>query len=613
MAKKDIIVGVRSDVQNFKQGASEVREALRAIIQGSDQSAVKFIGNVGKAVSGLDQAMGVVTSKFQMIATLTKGAFDLMKHAGEEQRLAQIVSPETLAILKSSTGGLIEDTVLLQGAAKALRGDLALTEVELLAVSRAALALHEKGLGPAAEIFTRITDALSRGATGSLTEYGIVIEDTHGKQDALNVALQKLNVIALEAGTAQNNLADQTQRRLTVLANAWDDVKTAVGSALGAFLENSDAQLTQFAHVVFGAESAAEQEQKRLEILKLQNAVLGLQQERYELLARVDAAIADSIHQRESSFRTIIATGTKTQVEAALKFGDLDSQMAAAAKARLADLDRVHKAFAETRKKEREESLRGEAILIELRNREVQTLAPIIEQARFEVTLQKEREASMIAQAAAFRALVDAQEQHTAQQLPAMIKQQTEWDRLLEKLTNYQGAVNELGESTFRNFAQAGGEAFGMLITGQEGAGAVLKKFFQQTLLGLAVEMQARAIMALGGYVASFFTAAPLLQAFGIYQAGAIAFGAGAAFAGAGGGGGGGRSSSVPSGGRPTEGRDTIRSGGGGGAGDTIVVHNNIGFGFVGDERALDRTLTRRTREAVLVGQPSGRSSPQRL
>lgn len=613
MAKqKAIVLSVQSDVEDVKQGFAEVRNAIGDMLNKSGKGTQSFIVNAGRAAAGLGQAMDVIGGQLQTLVGFAKGiaevaktTIELVQFAGEQQRLTSIVDEQTLARLRFATQGMVKDTDLLRSSAKAMQGEFALTTDQLEIVGRAARTLHQRGLGPTRDIFEKITDEMRRGSIPTLQDYGLNLEGVNGIQNQFNSAIEQLSAIANEASSDIDNMADEMQQNLTALSTGWDTLKNAAGSALGGIIRDLKVQigLTQLlANVQKAQDNAAK---ARLAFL--------------EKHKKVELTLAESILPEQLAIMSSIEGKNKQQLKdmvdqgllSKTNFEGLVRQMNDAARAE-SEADKARKARDSEQKAaaaERAQALREEIAIIKERNKEVETFGAILEAQ--ERAIARRDAARIEGNQKVADALTRFNEENTRVS-DAIESQITDFGRMINEAEDYKSVMQDMAVNTFQQFGSAVGEAFGLLITGQDGAGAALEAFAQKALVSLASQMQAEAIMALGIAVGSLFTnpaiAASKFKSFAILQAGALALGAGAAIAGGGGGGEGDSASSAP---RPTsEGRDTIASGSSSGGGTTIN-NTNLGFGFVGDPGALQRFLNEGRRRQENGGgiQPTNRRS----
>lgn len=237
--------------QDFMDGKISIDAAREAVakIEAEIASMGGVVEESGGKVKTFDQSWTELKSKIdlagqtiQKVGQLFKQAFDLAKEGAQLkdttaslQRLAEAagVSGDIILKLENAAGGTVDDLAYMGSTIRLLTGEtgdfakaLANASPQLLIIARAAVKLNPT-LGTTAQAYEAITRAIETGQTRALKNYGIVLEDTENKQDALNQILLQGGVLIEQVGGNVETAVDDFSR----FENAVDNLKDA-GSLL---------------------------------------------------------------------------------------------------------------------------------------------------------------------------------------------------------------------------------------------------------------------------------------------------------------------------------------------------------------------------------------------
>lgn len=613
MAEKSLILRIKADAADAKKGLAEVREGLSGLFDGASGAGGRILGGAAQAFGGLKGMVGTIGPQVEALITAAEKAVELAEFAGERQRLQENVSGQVLANLRTASRGLVDDMTLMRVAAKAATGDFALTSNQMAIVAEAAVVLHERGLGPVHEILQRITDSLRKGEIEALKEYGIVITGAKSKAEGFHTALTKLaeqNAAAESSMRSTANVGDFVSEKMVVLKNAIDSVKTALGYLVAGFVTVGEA-VADFGEAIGetlgklyvgeikhaeGVRMATEEENRAYWAKRRLNQQMEEQRKALEKLVELEQRKADSdaIARRQDPSMKKEAEAARATHAVRRSMQETESRILEIQNERTARVRDELELFRE---------LHG------IRSGRVTPVIPL-DQSPDPIGVDAEE---------ARRALEKAQESkewfagiqsdtlemaEEARRAAAEAEKRDPYRHLRDSASAYEQSLISL-RAGLEGLAQAGGEAFAMLISGQEGAADAAKDAVIGFLRAEAARSAALALQstALGLYKLAMWDIPAATSAFAAaatFAAFAAAYGAGAAIAG------------------PTSGerraaaeerdreRDSRTNNTGrqsmSGGGPTVVNNVYNLSGFFGDERQLMRKLSEAQRKAELDG-----------
>lgn len=159
------------------------------------------------------------------------GAFKLAQGAAkaylEDVRLESAATGASLAGLERATRGLIEQDDLLAFAGKAMNGVWKLNQQEMETVLRGATALRKTMGVELQPTVQALTEAVAKGSTRALKEFGIEAKDKEGVLKQLGAAWESV-------GGKVGMVGDATERTRVRTANAFDDLQGKLGEMVVA-------------------------------------------------------------------------------------------------------------------------------------------------------------------------------------------------------------------------------------------------------------------------------------------------------------------------------------------------------------------------------------------
>jgi hypothetical protein len=243
------VIKVSADTKQAVQAITGLTKAQQGLTEEVKKTKKTFAEQVDVVASGFAKfnlAAGGISTAFQMLGKGIDAAFTEARLAAQEKLLA----PGTVQRLQGAVDGLIPRTAILGLAVKSMTGDFALTETQMSKVMRAAIALEQKGYGPAVQIAEKLNDALVNGVN-RLDDFGIDLEKTDDRLGDVNRAMGSFDDLIrgtpVDERTASlkrlqvtmNDIAEAFNRLAGAAAGAVVTVGNALGSAAGQVLYGS--------------------------------------------------------------------------------------------------------------------------------------------------------------------------------------------------------------------------------------------------------------------------------------------------------------------------------------------------------------------------------------
>jgi hypothetical protein len=627
MATKKLILKVVTEVGEAKKGLAEVRQGVSDLMKLEQGSGRDIANGALKAFDGLKGALSLIAPEAEAVLEIAGKAVDLAQFAGERDILRRSVGDAQLASLRAATHGLVDDQTLLSAAAKGMRGDFALTQAQMENVAKAAVTLHNEGFGPIPEIIADITEKLRTGEVEGLKAYGIQLGETGSNVQKLGRAHQAMGLLASDGNHKAADSSTELTKLMVRLKNVFDDVKEAIGHLVGglALLVNKTIDGVDWLDDKLGG---ALGKLASVSIPGVGAAFLALSpaMEAHNQQAAEAARTAQTSAQATEVFRAELGKLAGEVVHVVDVFKGLvtnspiQTLVAALRESEKAARDALDPMFGSITiaNRQREAAKRAEAAwdaAWEWSQRWLES------QRKYQEGLQ-ELEAkdnkTFFGDPLGFAAEVDqaaAQISRDYEEMNDLLKRSAldDFDPITGKVKRINDAAMNAGKAftqmgsmakqALGQIAVAAGTSLQAVISGNEAAQASLGEVFRQFLDQFGTQMQIEAIKYLAMGTAAAVTPGAQAQAEGYFTAAAIFEGAALAagvaerVAGAPSSGGGGSSSSA---GDNTTGRDTITAGSRGDGNITYVF--KLGYGFIGDERALVREMDRIMRNGSLTG-----------
>lgn len=230
-------ITVTADTKQAVQATSNLQKSIAGI--GTEAKKVQSsvgdtIGSIATGFAKFGLAAGGVSTAFDLIGKGLDTAFSEERKRNMEAMLA----PGTVDRLRAAIDNLVPRTSVLNVAVKAMTGDFALTEKQMGTVLKAAIALEQKGFGPAAEIAEKLHEGLAEGVN-KLDNYGINLEKTSDRLADVNKGLEAMQKLADSTPIDKQASALRTLR--DDLASVGEAIKGMVASAVSGIADIYDA------------------------------------------------------------------------------------------------------------------------------------------------------------------------------------------------------------------------------------------------------------------------------------------------------------------------------------------------------------------------------------
>jgi hypothetical protein len=189
--------------------------------------------NVGldKITAGLIKFQGVMFAAEKGVQLLGK-ALEFGKFSEDMEKLQKVVSSDLVESVQRATSGVVSQTDIMRSAAKALTGDMKLTEAQITDVFKAAKVLSDRGFGDTAENAEKLFTSLRKGTSEALKEFGLAVQDGKTGAEKFSNAMAAIKSTASTLPNGLNSTTDATQRLTASLSNLADTIKMAVGGVV---------------------------------------------------------------------------------------------------------------------------------------------------------------------------------------------------------------------------------------------------------------------------------------------------------------------------------------------------------------------------------------------
>lgn len=231
---------INADTAPAVHQLTKVVEANKKIGESAEKSGgaiSKFIGGAVEGFGKFNLALGGVKSAFDLL----NGAIDTAIDVGRREQMEKSLAPGVLDRFREATDKLISRQDVMRLTLKGMTGDFKLSRDEMQTTLQAAVALEQKGFGPAAEIADKLVDALAKGVN-KLDDFGINLEKTGNHQKDVNAAMDKFHDLIrenpvneetkslvqlkdslLEIGNAIAVVVAQAAKAITWIASEWKE------------------------------------------------------------------------------------------------------------------------------------------------------------------------------------------------------------------------------------------------------------------------------------------------------------------------------------------------------------------------------------------------------
>ncbi len=200
----------------------------------------KSFGGIKGTVFQFNQVMGAAQTA---MAGLNK-AWELGKFAEDAKKLGAVVDEALADKLQQAVGGTVTKLEAMKFAAKALTGEMKLTESQMVTVLKAADNLGDRGFGETTEIAEKLTDALRKGTTKALGEYGIQIDETKDKTLKFNESFAALGKIAEDETLAK--IGEDAEQARVAFQDFVNSLKAGIGDIVNTLTANFGSAWEEF-------------------------------------------------------------------------------------------------------------------------------------------------------------------------------------------------------------------------------------------------------------------------------------------------------------------------------------------------------------------------------
>ncbi len=223
---------------------SDAMRSMNALKRAVDTVGGGFSGFAEKAAGSLD-SFSVGLAKFnlalggiQKAIGIAKDAWGLAQFAGHVRQMDMQVRALGVSVdhLSNVAGGTITNLDLMKLALKNLQGEGRLTKEQFELVLRASDNLADQGFGEQIKIAEDLALALKGGPTEALMRYGFALDKTKTGQARVNDLMRQATKIASDGATVDAR-AKAMERAAKGAADAWNDLKVAVGGGAAATVE----------------------------------------------------------------------------------------------------------------------------------------------------------------------------------------------------------------------------------------------------------------------------------------------------------------------------------------------------------------------------------------
>jgi hypothetical protein len=209
----------------FKADTSQAKSEIRALRGEEKKAAQERLAELDKTNKGIEDQIKTLAKIGVAVGSVVvayKAASAAARSYLEDLRLESAAAGANINGLKSATNGLVEADKLLAFAGKAQAGVWKLNQQEMEVVLRGATALRKTmGVDLTTTVDT-LTEAVAKGSTRALKEFGIEAESKQDVLDQLNDRWKSLGGNVSLAG-------DEFEKTGVKLTDSFDDIKGAVG------------------------------------------------------------------------------------------------------------------------------------------------------------------------------------------------------------------------------------------------------------------------------------------------------------------------------------------------------------------------------------------------
>ncbi len=249
------------------------KEELKIVITADSKDAVNATKDVGTAVNNMSNfikglgigagALIVARKGFEMLTDAIRGSIDFLKGCVNEAANAELQLTKLNTALKSTGNFTNETTKELQDYAAALQQSTMYEDDSIVSVE--AMLATFKLTGPEIKVATQAVLDLAAatgqdlqsaailmgkamvGETGTLSRYGIIVDETKLKQEGWKAVIDEINV---EFGGQAQAQAETYTGKIAQMKNAFSDIKETIGGAFIPVLTELFGEFTKGQEVI---------------------------------------------------------------------------------------------------------------------------------------------------------------------------------------------------------------------------------------------------------------------------------------------------------------------------------------------------------------------------
>lgn len=218
---------VKADTSTAVKEIEKLRTAQKGVgyeVEKTASAFDKFVNSASDSMAKFNLAMGGVEKALGYV----KKTLDISKEVDAMERFERALPSGAVDRLARASQGMIDKATQLRLGVKGLTGDFALTQTQMEKVMQTAVALEQRGFGPAAENAEKLIDALAKGVN-KLDDFGINLEKTRDRQHDVNAAMEKFDEIVAATGPL-----DERTESLAKMQRTIEDATLAIKQMIAA-------------------------------------------------------------------------------------------------------------------------------------------------------------------------------------------------------------------------------------------------------------------------------------------------------------------------------------------------------------------------------------------
>lgn len=203
------------------------QETLSKSVSGVGSGFVKALDGMAMGLAKFNLALGGVQKAFALV----NGAIDMASSDARLRSMEKLLPTGSVDKFREATYGMVKSQEIARLSVKGMTGDFAMNGAQMEKLLKTAVALQEKGFGPAAEIADKLIESLGEKGVDRLDDFGIALTKTADKAGDNARAYAEFDKIL--AGSRVSDEAKQVAK----LSAALDDFSVAVKSVVGVAVQ----------------------------------------------------------------------------------------------------------------------------------------------------------------------------------------------------------------------------------------------------------------------------------------------------------------------------------------------------------------------------------------